>query len=59
MGISMLEVFREKFPVKPEDIFSPSPEKNKQIMEEFQENLDRAQKRFERTDRGVVYRSFK
>ena len=55
----MDEVFRQKFPIKPEDIISPSPEKNAQIMAELDKNLALAEEEFERTDRGIIFRSFK
>ena len=59
MSVRMSEVFWQKFPLKPEDIISPSPEKHEQIMGELKRNLARTQEEFERIDRRVIYRSFK
>jgi len=59
MAVNMGEVFRQKFPIKPEDIISPSPEKNAQIMAELDKNLALAEEEFERTDKGIIFRSFK
>jgi len=59
MGVNMGEVFRQKFPIKPEDIITPSPQKSKQILDELTRNLARSQEEFEKNDRRIIYRSFK